>query len=253
MELTNPIAYDDGPNARHPSPPLLVLALVHVVLFIAGVLLMTVLSGGDRYPSPFGDASDAVRFFSRHDDSARIGAFCVLASAIPLGLFAATASSRLRFLGVRAAGEAIAFYGGIGAAVLLLVSGACTWAMTGIADQLGAEPTVRGLQLVGFIAGGPGMVALFGLLIAGVSVTGGMFRLLPSWLVWLGIVTAGIAELSTLALILEPAAYLVPLARVLGCVWLIGAAVALPTVRGELDRLGRGRAVPLADPAHQPA
>jgi hypothetical protein len=252
MEPISTTFTDDSPTARHPSPPLLVLAVVHVVLFIAGVLLMTVLSGGDRYPSPFDDASDVVRFFSRHGDSARIGAFCAFASAFPLGLFAATASSRLRFLGVRAAGEAIGFYGGIGAALMLLVCGACMWAMTGVADEVGGEATVRGLQLVGFIAGGPAMVALFGLLIAGVSVTGGMSRLLPSWLVWLGVVTAGLAELSTLALILEPAAYLVPIARVLGCVWLIGTAVTLPTVRGELSRV-RGETFPLHDPRHQPA
>src|SRR5690348_10434806 len=111
MEAINPDAYDAPPDVRHPGPPLLVLAIVHVALMIVGVLVVTLWSGGDRYPSPFESVSDAARFFSLREEQARINAFCVFASAIPLGLFAAVASSRLRYLGVRAAGERIALYG----------------------------------------------------------------------------------------------------------------------------------------------
>jgi hypothetical protein len=41
----------------------------------------------------------------------------VLMSAIPLGIFIATMVSHMRVLGVRAAGESIAFLGGMGTCV----------------------------------------------------------------------------------------------------------------------------------------
>ena len=40
-----------------------------------------------------------------------------------------------------------------------------------------------------------------GLFIAGVSVTGGLHKLIPRWLMWLGIVVAAAGELSSLTLL----------------------------------------------------
>jgi hypothetical protein len=45
-------------------------------------------------------------------------------SAIPLGLFTATAVSQLQFLGVRAAGTSIALFGGFATATTMLASAA---------------------------------------------------------------------------------------------------------------------------------
>lgn len=189
---------------------------------------MTAFAGGDMYPSPFGPETVAREFFTTHGESMRFNGFFHFASAIPLGLFTATVVSRLRFLGVRAAGELIALFGGMTASVALMVSGLCSWTLgdPGLVQSAGA---VRALHLIGFMFGGPAYVALFGLLVAGVSVTSGFRHLLPRWLVGYGIVIAIVAELATLVLLLPAMVYLVPAARVLGLVWLIVTALKLPT------------------------
>lgn len=65
------------------------------------------------YPStahekaPF-DAGSVI-WFPQHDGATRLFAFLQLGAAVTLGIFVATAVSRLRFLGVRVAGVDIAF------------------------------------------------------------------------------------------------------------------------------------------------
>ncbi len=49
--------------------------------------------------------------------------------------------------------------------------------------------------------GGPGFSVPFGLLLAGIAVTGGMSRSLPRWFATLGVVLAVIGELSWLFLL----------------------------------------------------
>jgi hypothetical protein len=98
----------------------------------------------------------------------------------------------------------------------------------------------RLLQLLAFATGGPGHVVPLGLLLAGASITGGLTRRLPRWLMWFGIVLAAFAELSTLTLILEPAVFLLPLARFPAFIWIICVAALLPSQRpktaGASDR-----------------
>jgi hypothetical protein len=50
---------------------------------------------------------------------------------------------------------------------------------------------------------------------------------------WFGIVVAALAELSFFTLILYPAAFLLPAARVLGFVWMICVGVRLPQSRSR--------------------
>jgi hypothetical protein len=218
----------------------LLLALVHLGLFAGGLLAVTAFAGGDRYPSPFGPESVAREFFSAHVESMRFNGFFHFASAIPLGLFTATAVSRLRFLRVRAAGELIALFGGFAASVALMVSGLCSWAL-GDPELVQSAGAARALHLVGFMFGGPAYVALFGLLVAGVSVTSGFRHLLPRWLVGFGVVIAIISELATLVMLLPAMVYLVPAARVLGLVWLIATALKLPTTLETGDAMRRER------------
>ena len=157
----------------------------------------------------------------------QLGSFCELASAIPLGIFFATTISRLRFLGVRAAGESIAFFGGIGAAVMLILSALASWSLTrpGIAETTGA---VRALQALAFAGGGPGFAVLLGLFIAGVSVSAGLYKLVPSWLMWLGIAVAVACELASLTLLNFTAGYFIPVGRFISIVWMIGVSLTLP-------------------------
>jgi hypothetical protein len=128
---------------------------------------------------------------------------------------------------VRAAGELIALCGGIGATVMLLLSALSVWSVTrpGIAEADGA---VRILEALSFAGGGPGFVVPLGLFIAGVSITAGLHRLIPRWLMWLGVFIAVACELASLTLVFWDAAYFIPVGRFVSVVWMIGVAVTLP-------------------------
>jgi hypothetical protein len=219
-------------GARHPSPPLAVLAVVYAAVFMASLAVTALLTGGDHYPSPFSATAASLDFFSRHSVAVRWGAFLQLGAAVPLGLFTATVASRLQFLGVRAAGVHIAFYGGIAASVFLALSAAVQWALSW-PDVIESQATAHALQLTAFAAGGPAHVLALGLLLAGVSVTGGIHRLLPRWLMASGLVLAAIAELSWFCLVLPPARYLLPLARFPAFAWLIAAGALIPRSRRQ--------------------
>lgn len=63
---------------------------------------------------------------------------------------------------------------------------------------------------------------------AGVPVTAAAYRLLPKWIVMLGLALAVSGELSWINLLTPKALFLVPLTRFPGFVWLIAAGFALP-------------------------
>ena len=223
------------PN-RHHGPSLLLVAIIYIALVIAGVAAGAVLAPrGASFPFPFQPVEKAVAYVAQSGVAIRWGSFFEFASAIPLGIFTATVVSRLRFLGVRAAGELIALYGGIAASVVLMVSGLCGWALAtpNMAQDAGA---VRVLQLLSYAAGGPGFVVPYGLLLAGVSITSKFYRLLPGWLVWLGIGVAVAAELASISLLTWSVSMLIPVGRFVSFIWLIGVALRLPvtaTVKSE--------------------
>jgi hypothetical protein len=214
----------------HRGPSLGALAIVYTVLFVASLVTIAAMTGGAHYPTPYDPPELARAYYARYADAHRIASFFLFGSAIPLGLFTATITSRLRFLGVTVAGVSIALFGGIAAAILLGISALTGWVLSqpSIAGDAGS---VRILQLFAFAAGGPGHIVPLGLLLAGVSVPAGFFRLLPRWLVVLGLILAGIGELSALSLVWPLASFLLPLCRMPAFVWLIGAGFALPKAR----------------------
>lgn len=216
---------------RHRAPPLMPVAIVHVLLFFAALLSVAAFAGGERYPSPFDGADAILRFFATRGAQVRAGGFFLFGAAIPLAIFSATASSRLRFLGVRAAGETIALVGGVGASFALAASGLCSWALSVVGGLPDGAAAVRALHLVAFALGGPAAVVLSGLLVAGVAVTSGFARLLPRWLVWSGVAVAFVAELSWLVLLVPATTVLLPLARFPGLAWLVAAGAMLPRSR----------------------
>jgi len=207
---------------RHAGPNLLLLVLVYAGFMVAGGSKLVA-----AFRFPHDSAEKAIAYLAQNAWYIQWGSFCELASAIPLGLFIATTVSRLRFLGVRAAGESIAFLGGIGVTVMLILSALASWSLTrpGIAETVGAVPA---LQAISFAAGGPGFAVLFGLFIAGVSISAGISRLMPRWLMWLGILVAIACELASLSLLNFKAAYFIPVGRFVGLVWMIGVSLTLP-------------------------
>ena len=213
------------------GPPLGVLALVSTLLLVAGVAGAAALAG-QTYPSPYADPEVIRAFFAGPPLAATVGGVAVFASAVPLLIYAATVSARLRQLGVTAPGATIALAGGVAGAGLLGLSGLLQWTL-GRPAVVTDEPLVRALHDLSFLTGGPAHVVFLGLLIAGVAVPGLLLGLLPRTLAVVGLVIAVIAELATLALLWPQLSVLVPLARFPGLLWLIVVGFRLPRQRAR--------------------
>jgi len=211
------------------GPPLAGLAVTSTALFLTGLIASTAMAG-KAFPSPFDSAASILAYFRGHQDAVTVSAFFQFAAAVPLAIYAATASSRLRTLGIRAPGATIALVGGALSAAFLSISGLVTWTLAQPA-ALASPPLVRGLHYLAFATGGPGTVVPFGLLIAGLAVPAAFGALLPRWLAATGLIIALAAELSTLSLLIDGAAYLLPVARFAGFAWLILAGFFLPKTR----------------------
>jgi hypothetical protein len=69
----------------------------------------------------------------------------------------------------------------------------------------------------------------FGLLVAGVTIPAAFLRLIPKWMVVLGIAVAICGELSWLYMMVPNALPLVPLTRFPGLVWIIAVGLTLPS------------------------
>jgi len=106
-------------------------------------------------------------------------------------------------------------------------------ALPGVASQ---NDIARVLHLLSFATGGVGFVVTFGLLLAGVSVIAWFTRILPRWLVVLGLVIAAIAQVSSLSLIFIPATYLLPVVRFVGLIWMIATGLLLPRSCAEAQK-----------------
>jgi len=207
---------------RHAGPNLLLLTIVYVGLMLAGGSRLNA-----AHHIPVDSAAAAIAYVAKNGWSMQWGSFFELGSAIPLGIFFAATVSRLRFLGVRAAGESIAFLGGIGATMMLILSSLANWSLTrpGIAEATGA---VRALLALSFAGGGPGFAVLLGLFLAGVSISAGLYKLMPRWLMWLGIAVAIACELASLTLLNFTAGYFIPVGRFISIIWMIGVSLTLP-------------------------
>jgi hypothetical protein len=211
----------------HPGPHLGIVAIVYTFLFNAGLYPVISFAGGPHFPGPWESSAAIAAYFQGHATATLICAFLQFGAAIPLGIFTATIVSRLQFLGVRAAGPSIAFFGGLMTAVNMAVSALVLWVMVypGIAQD---TAVLRALYYLVFAIGGVGFSVPMGILIAGLSVPAAIMKLLPKWLVVFGLALGIIGELSSLSLVVPQALFLIPLTRFPGFIWLIAAGFALP-------------------------
>ncbi|WP_223183783.1 MULTISPECIES: hypothetical protein [unclassified Streptomyces] len=215
------------------GPPPGVLAVVFTALFLAGLVLGTVLADGEPFPSPFGDTDEIVAWFRAHPGAVQVSGALQFAASVPLAVYAATVSARLHRLGVRAPGATIVLAGGLLASGFLACCGLVGWTLSRT-PVLELPPLVRALQYLAFGTGGPGHVVALGLLVAGIAVPGLLAGLLPRNLAVTGLVLATLAELSALTLFLDGAALLLPLARFTCLGWLIAAGFLLPRHRSAI-------------------
>ena len=218
-------------SGRRPQggPPLGLLAAISLGLLLVGLVVGVALAGGVM-PLPYGSATAIQNYVADHHAAAQTIAVATFASSIPLAIYAATASARLRQLGITAPGATIALAGGLLASAGLGLSGLFAWTLS--RPEITSDvPLVRALYWLVYLTGGPWHVVTLGLLIAGIAVPSLIVGLLPKSVAWTGLVIAGLAELTTLALIWPAASPLLPVARFTGLVWLIVAGVMLPLRR----------------------
>ena len=216
--------------SRFRGPSLILLATVHLLIFVAGLVTASALRHGAHFATPFATAEDLRAFLAVSPTAVRVGNFFLLGSAIPFGIFAVTTVSRLRFLGVRAAGTNIALLGGLIATIALLLSGSVGWILS-VPEVLASAGVVKAVSFLNFLLGGVVFAVGFGLLTAGVSVTCYFMRLLPRWVVALGMLLAVTGEVSSLSLVAYPANFFIPITRYLGIIWMFAVAVALTRER----------------------
>jgi hypothetical protein len=208
------------------GPPLIAPALAFTVLTIAGI---AVAAGAPRPDAP---AADVLAYARSHGAAMGVSAFLVLGAAVPLAIWTAAAYRRLRALGITAPGSAIALAGGVVASGLAALCGLTTWTLSRVDDS---APLAAALRDLTFAIGGPGFVAFFGLLLAGVAVpmmlVGPGFGPASRPLGIAGVVLGVVAELSTLTLLTMDAAVTMPIARFGGIIWLIAVSLLLPASR----------------------
>jgi hypothetical protein len=216
--------------SRHAGPPPGIVAAAYTLLFLAGLYPVSPLGGKPAFPAPGQSLNEIVAFFQARPSAVLLCTALQFGAAIPLGIFTATVVSRLRFLGVRAAGTYIALFGGFATAFNMMASASILWTLTYPGNT--TQPVlVQALYGLAFAFGGPGFSVPFGLLLAGVSVKSGFAKLLPKWIVVLGLALAIAGELSWFAILFPKTIFLIPLTRFPGFIWLIAVGFALPNRR----------------------
>jgi hypothetical protein len=212
------------------GPNIGIVATVFVLLFCAGLYPVTAFGGMPYFPGPTAPVETMVAFFTARPGAVLACAFLQFGAAIALGLFTVSAVSQLKYLGVKAAGTGIALFGGLLSAFNIMAGTFLLWTMTypGIAQE---RPLLHALYRLMFAFCGIGFSVPCWLLFAGVSVTSGIYRLLPKWIVILGLIVAVIGELSWFEMLTPKVLMLIPLTRFPGFVWLIAAGFALPKTR----------------------
>ncbi len=210
------------------GPPLSLLAAISLVLLLAGLVIGVALAG--VMPLPYGSATAIQDYVAGHHAAAVAIAVGTFGSSIPLAIYAATASARLRQLGITAQGATIALAGGLLASAGLGLSSLTAWTLSR-PEVTSDVALVRALYYLTYLTGGPWHVVTLGLLIAGIAVPGLIAGLLPRAVAWTGLIIAGLAELTTLVLIWPGLSPLLPVARFTGLIWLIVAGALLPLRR----------------------
>jgi hypothetical protein len=208
---------------------LVLLAAISLALLLAGLVVGAVIAGGIM-PLPYGSATEIQDYVAGHHGAAVAIAVGTFGSSVPLAIYAATASARLRQLGITAPGATIALAGGLLASTGLALSSLTAWTLS--RPEVTSDPAlVRALYYLTYLTGGPWHVVMLGLLIAGIAVPALIVGLLPRPVAWTGLVIAAIAELTTFALIWPGLSPMLPVARFTGLIWLIVAGALLPLRR----------------------
>ena len=145
-------------------------------LLFGGIAIGVALGG--VMPLPYGPAAAVVAYVRAQPVAVQVMATAAFASSVPLAIYAATASTRLRQLGVTAPGATIALTGGTLAAGSLGLTGLLAWTLS--RPEVSADAAlVRAVYFLVFLVGGPGHIVALGLLVAGMAVPSLILGLTP--------------------------------------------------------------------------
>ena len=216
--------------AKHPSPPLWLLALLYTILFNAGLFPVTMFGGLPYWPGPWESPGVITHFFQTQQSRDLVCIFLQTGANVCLGLFTAVAVSGLRFLGIRAAGVQIALFGGFLTVFNSMAAALAIWTL--LRPAINADSSlVLVLNYLSYALGGPGFSIPMGLLMAGISVSAGLSKLIPKWVMILGLFLSACGEVSVFNLIFPQLLFLIPLTRFPGFIWIIAVGFALPKSR----------------------
>jgi len=207
------------------------VAIVYVLFKIASVVPVSAFGMPFGVQRPFFPGLNApiervAAYFGTHSHEVLISAFLQFGTAIPFGIFTAGVVCRLWPLGNSPISGAIALVGGFMAAVDEAVSGAILWVMGhSVISQV--PVLTQTFHYLAVVFGGPGFTMPQGLLMAGISLPCASMKLLPRWMVALGVFLAVVGELSWFSMIFPRAGILIPVARWPGFLWLIAVGFSL--------------------------
>ncbi|GLZ81111.1 hypothetical protein Afil01_59180 [Actinorhabdospora filicis] len=203
----------------------LILAGIPVVMaFLVGMIAALAIGDG-AYPSPFLDQDVILDWLSKNSDAAQIMSLTQLISALALLVFSARLAESLRQRD-NVAHAAIVQSAGAVSSLMLAMSALLEWVAVR-PDVLTSAPAARLVHDLSFLTGGPGHVAALGLMIGTAALGLAKSRTIPSWLTVLGAIVGVAGILSVASLMTETAAYLLPIARFPGFIWIVGATVVL--------------------------
>lgn len=212
---------------------MVLLSALCLGLLFGGIAVGVALGG--VMPLPYGPATAVTAYVRAQPVAVQVIATAAFASSVPLAIYAATASTRLRQLGVTAPGATIALTGGTLAAGALGLTGLLAWTLS--RPEVSADAAlVRAVYFLVFLVGGTGHIVALGLLVAGMAVPGLIVGLMPRPVAWIGLAIAGLAELTTLVLVWPELGAILPIARVLALAWLVVAGALLPLRRNDIRR-----------------
>lgn len=210
------------PSSTRHGASLLAPVIAYAVLTVAAVIIPALIAGHAAWTSD----STLLEVYQRHHAAARTRALLTTAAAVPLAVLSAIVSDRIRTLGLDVPGRLIALIGGAVAAALLATSGLISLALLGD-HTTGSVALLQFGQRMATALGGTGFAAFIGLLVAGISITGLLGRILPRPLALAGITIAVVCELALLTTLTDAANPLLPIARLTSLIFLIAAAATM--------------------------
>jgi hypothetical protein len=181
------------------------------------------------YPSPFWPWARIEQFFVENPTQVRALGTVHTLVALSLLAFGASLTGLLR----DDAGESVPFFwAALGAVIVasafFMLSGIFVWALSRPVT-VESPPLLRTLHDLAYLAGGPAHVLAIALFLGANSAAILATDVLPAWIAWLGAAGAGVSALAPITLLWPPAAWILPVTRLLLAAWILSAVVQVAT------------------------